>query len=226
MMTTARAAFATLPERMLPIFRAGSYGTATIMRAPWALLGLLMFAACASAPPTLIALPAPPAAPAPAADSAAGPTILLRHVSVPGYLDGFPVVTGRRGETLIVSTDAEWAERLADAAGRVLRAALSQRLGSGRVLIAGDGRVPDAELTVELLALDPLDGRLTLDARWSFVAARDERANRSGRTQLDVPLAAAQPSAVAAATAQALGELAGALAQEAATLPPRTSTTP
>ena len=101
MMTTARAAFATLPERMLA-FRAGSYGAGTIMRAPWALLGLLVLAACASAPPTLIALPAPPAAPAAAADSAAGLTILLRHVSVPGYLDGFPVVTGRRGETLIV----------------------------------------------------------------------------------------------------------------------------
>jgi hypothetical protein len=94
------------------------------------------------------------------------------------------------------------------------------------VLIAGDGRMPDAELTVELLALDPLDNRLTLDARWSFVAARDERVNRSGRTQLEVPLASAQPSAVAAATAQALGELAGALAREAATLPPRARTTP
>ena len=191
------------------------------MRLSVAALGSLTLAACASAPPTLIALPVPPLAPpaaAAAADFAAGPAILLRHVSVPGYLDAFPVVTGRRGETLIVAADAEWAERLSDAAGRVLRDALSQRLGPGRVLIEGDGRMPDADLSVELLALDPLDGHLRLDARWSFVAAGAERANRSGRTQLDVPLASAQPSAVAAATAQALGELAAALAREAATL--------
>jgi uncharacterized lipoprotein YmbA len=186
-----------------------------------------MLSACASAPPRLIALLAPPlAAPGAAADTTAGATILLRHLSVPGYLDGFPVVTGRRGETLIVSADAEWAERLSDAAGRVLRDALSQRLGPGRVLIEGDGRLPDADLTVELLALDPRDGHLALDARWSFVAAGNQRADRSGRTQLDVPLASAQPSAVAAATAQALGELAGALAREAATLPDRARATP
>ena len=103
-------------------------------------------------------------------------------MSVPGHLDGFPVVTGRRGETLIVSADAEWAERLTDAAARVLRDALSQRLGPGRVLIEGDGRIPDADLTIEFVALDPLDGHLVLDARWSFVAAAGERSNHSGRT--------------------------------------------
>jgi hypothetical protein len=100
----------------------------------------------------------------------------------------------------------------------VLRDALSQRLGARRVLIEGDGRVPDADLTVEFVALDPLDGRLVLDARWSFVATTGERSSRSGRTRLDVPLAAMEPAAVAAATAQALGELAAALAQEASGL--------
>jgi len=190
-------------------------------------LGLLALAACASAPPALIALPAAPsAAPSASSDAAAGPTILLRRVSVPGHLDGFPVVTGRRGETLIVSADAEWAERLTDAAARVLRDALSQRLGPGRVLIEGDGRIPDADLTIEFVALDPLDGHLVLDARWSFVAAAGERSNHSGRTTLDVPLASAQASAVAASTAQALGELAATLAREAATLYPRAKPSP
>lgn len=228
-MTTVHGAFVTLGLMMLASRSEHSHsGTMmTTVRAALVTSGLLMLAACASAPPTLVALPAPPpAAPSAAADSAAEPTILLRHVSVPGYLDGFPVVTGRQGETLIVAADAEWAERLSDAAGRVLRDALSQRLGPGRVLIEGDGRIPDADLTIELLTLDPLDGRLALDARWSFVAAGGERANHSGRTQLDVPLASAQPSAVAAATAQALGEFASALAREAATLRSRSNTPP
>jgi uncharacterized lipoprotein YmbA len=187
----------------------------------------MMLAACASAPPTLIVLPAAPAAAASAsADSTAGPTILLRRVSVPGHLDGFPVVTGRRGESLIVSADAEWAERLSDAAGRVLRDALSQRLGVGRVLIEGDGRIPNADLTIEFLALDPMDGRLVIDARWTFVGATGERTNHSGRTALDVPLASPRAPAVAAATAQALGELAAVLAHEAAALYPRAKPSP
>ena len=190
-------------------------------------LGLLMLAACASAPPALIVLPP---APQPAAsgtqDAAVAPTNLLRHVSVPGHLDGFPVVTGRRGETLLVAPDAEWAERLSDAAARVLRDALSQRLGAERMLIAGDGRIPDADLTIEFLALDPVDGRLALDARWSFVAATGERSGHSGRTALDVPLASAQAPAVAAATAQALGEFAAILAREVATLYPRGGPSP
>jgi uncharacterized lipoprotein YmbA len=190
-------------------------------------LGMLMLGACASAPPTLIVLPAaPPAAPIASHDAVAGTTILLRRVSVPGHLDGFPVVTGRRGEMLTVAPDAEWAERLSDATGRVLRDALSQRLGAGRMLIEGDGRIPDADLTIEFLALDPIDGRLALDARWSFVAATGERTNHSGRTALDVPLASTRPPAVAAATAQALGEFAAILSREAATLHPRGERSP
>lgn len=191
-----------------------------------ATLGLLMLAACASAPPTLIALPAaPPATSTRAGTSSAGPAILLRRVSMPGYLDGFEVVIGRRGEVLVVSPDSEWAERLSAAASRVLRDALSQRLGPGRLLVEGDGRIPDADLTVEFLALDPIDARLILDARWSFVAT-GKRTSHSGRTQLEAPLTSAQPSAVAAATTQALNEFATTLAREADTLRPDGTASP
>lgn len=179
---------------------------------------LAMLAACASAPPKLVALPtAPDTAHVAVADRQAAAAILVRQVTVPGYLDGFQVVTGRQGETVVVAPDVEWAERLSDGAARVLRDALSQRLAPGSVLIEGDGRIPDADLTVEFLALDPLGDRLVLDARWSFVAV-GERASHSGRTRLDVPLAAPMASAVAAATAEALGRFADVLAAEAARL--------
>lgn len=178
----------------------------------------VMSVACASTPPTLIALPAAPQVNGKEA-STAGETVLLRHLTVPGYLDGYAVVIGRREQAIVVAPDAEWAERLSEAAARVLRDALSQRLGPGRVLIEGDGRIPDADLTVEVLALEPAGGgRLLLDARWSFVATAPERASHAGRTRLEVPMAAAEPSAVAAATAQALGQFADALAREADTL--------
>ena len=179
--------------------------------------------ACASSPPTLVALPA---APYPTSDQttveSSGPTVLLRRVIVPGYLDGFPVVIGRRGQTLIVSNDVEWAERLSDGAARVLRDALSQRLGPSRVLIEGDGRIPDADLTIELAALDPqAEGQLRLDARWTFLGTAGDRASRTGRTQLQVPLENPTASGVAAATAQALGRLADTLAIEAERVKPR-----
>jgi uncharacterized lipoprotein YmbA len=185
------------------------------------ILAASMLSACASSPPTLIALPAAPDAPNSAVRGNTGTTVLLRRVTVPGYLDGFPVVTGRSGQRLIVASDVEWGERLSDAAARVLRDALSQRLGASRVLIDGDGRVPDADLSVEFLALEPNgNGRLALDARWSFVASAGARPSHAGRTQLDVPLGAQDPSAVAAATALALGQLADALAREAGSLAP------
>ena len=75
--------------------------------------------------------------------------LLLRRVTVPGYLDTFAVVVDRKANALVVSDDAEWAERLRDAVTRNLRDALSQRLGSSRVLLRGEHRVADAELTIE-----------------------------------------------------------------------------
>jgi hypothetical protein len=125
--------------------------------------------------------------------------VRLRHVHVPDYLDGFPVVTARDGHVLVVADRTEWAERPSEGVSRVLRDALAQRLGSSRVLIAGDGRRADADLSVELLALDPARDALTLDARWSFAcrasgpeprrphraAGRDERRDAPGRRHGD-----------------------------------------
>jgi uncharacterized lipoprotein YmbA len=171
---------------------------------------------CASAPVTLVTLPAPPAPEAhQAGGRSAGTTILLRPVVLPAYLDNFPVVVGRAGNTLIVARDTEWAEPLREAAARVLRDALSQRLGASRVLIAGDGRIPDADLSIEFLALDPGRGVFRLDAAWSFSCTGRDRRGRAGRTSLEVPLAGPTPAAVAGATSDALGRLADVLAAQA-----------
>jgi uncharacterized lipoprotein YmbA len=185
----------------------------TVPRACRFAAGLLAVAitACASAPVALVALP-----PAPAGGTrVAGPgaSVLLREVTVAGYLDSFPVVIGRDGSALVVSTNTEWAERPSAGVARVLRDALSQRLDAARVLIAGDGRIPDAELTVEFLALDPQEAALHLDARW-FFSCTAAGGSRGGRTQLRVPLAAATPAEVAAVTTEALARLADVLVAE------------
>ena len=170
----------------------------------------LMLAGCASSPVALIALPAP-AASAQSSDETSSPTIMLRAVTLPGYLEGFPVVLGRTDGPLLVSEQSEWAERLSVGVARVLRDALSQRLGAERTLIAGDGRRPDAHLTIEFLSLDPAGDTLNLDARWFFACAARTQ-SRGGRTQLQVPLPRATPQAVARTTSAALTLLAGELA--------------
>lgn len=173
-------------------------------------LAALALTGCASSPPALVALP-PPAGMQQAVDAASGPTILLRRVTLPGYLDGFPVVLGRAEGALVVSQSAEWAERLSQGVARVLRDALSRRLGAERALISGDGRIPDADLTIEFLSLDPIGDSLNLDARWFFSCA--VRAQSSGgRTQLQVPLAGSMPESVARATTSALTRFADEIA--------------
>jgi uncharacterized lipoprotein YmbA len=172
----------------------------------------LALAACASSPPTLVALPAATAS-VERQRPDAGPTVRLRHVHVPDYLDGFPVVTARDGHVLVVADRTEWAERPSEGVSRVLRDALSQRLGPSRVLIAGDGRHADVDLSVELVALDPARDALTLDARWSF-ACRAGGPSPGGRTTLRVAMSAATPQAVATATSEALSRLADAVVAE------------
>ena len=181
---------------------------------PVALLAALM-TACSSSPVVLVALPD---APLVAAEQVSGQrfatTILLRTVTIPGHLDNFPVVIGRTGNTLLVSSRTEWAERLSDGVARVLRGALSQRLGASRVTIPGDGRVPDADLTVEFLALDPQQHTLVLDVNWAYSCRARGATNRAGRTSLQVPLNGPTASAVADAMADALGRLADVLVKE------------
>jgi len=179
-----------------------------VIRVAASILMTLAIAGCASAPVALVALPPPPAA----GMRAAGPgaSVLLRELTVPGYLDGFPVVVSRDGSALVLSKDTEWAERPSAGVARVLRDALSQRLDPSRVLVAGERRLPDADLTVEFLALDPRATALHLDARW-FFSCTAGRGSRAGRTGLDVPLAGATPAAVAAATTEALARFADVL---------------
>jgi len=172
----------------------------------------ILLAACASRPVALIALP--PAAHALAHEpSTSTTTVALRPVMLPGYLDNYPVVMRRNDGNVVVSKDAEWSERLSDAVERVLRGALSERLGPDRVFIPRDGRVADAELTVEFLTLDPHPDVVSLDAKWTYSCRN--RASRSDRTTLQVPLTDATAPGVAAATTAALSQFADRLASRA-----------
>ena len=173
----------------------------------------MLVAACASRPVSLVALPPAGHAVALSSEPTSQTTILLRRVKLPGYLDNYPVMIRRDDGVVVESADSEWAERLSDGVERVLRAALSQRLGAARVLTPGDGRTADAVVTVEFLALDPQRQAIDLDAAWTILCRNN--VSRSGRTALQVPLPEATASAVATATTAALAQLADQLAPRA-----------
>ena len=172
----------------------------------------LTVAACASSPATRIVLPHPEVA-SRGAQTETGITVRLRRLTLPGYLEDYPVVIGRRGNALVVADKVEWGERLPQGVARVLREALSQRLGPSGVLMPGDHRVPDADLTIEFLSLDPVEGVLHLDARW-FFSCRASRSGAGGRTRLEVPIENESSAAVANATTGALVRLVDTLAGE------------
>jgi hypothetical protein len=59
--------------------------------------------------------------------------------------------------------------------------------------IAGDGRIPDADLSIGFLALDPRQAVLRRDAAWSFLCtARDGGAVVKPRPNADVSLTTRQ----------------------------------
>ena len=172
-----------------------------------------LLAACASRPVALIALPPAEHALAHELDTTSKTTVTVRPVMLPGYLDNYPVVLRRDNGVVVVSKDSEWSERLSDAVERVLRDALSQRLGPSRVLIPGDGRIPDAELSVEFLTLDPQHGMVSLDANWTYSCRN--HASQSDRTMLQVPLTDATAPGIASATTAVLSKFADQLASRA-----------
>ena len=148
-------------------------------------------AACASSPVALVALPPAPYA---AAQTKRQPKRGTHYTAAPRGLSWLSRRLSRSHRPQREHFDRVEQDRMGgasfDAVARVLRDALSQRLGASRVLIAGDGRIPDADLTVEFLALDPQQGALRLDARWSFSCTARDRPSHGGRTFFQVPLEA------------------------------------
>ncbi len=180
------------------------------VRGSAAALLTLGLAACVSMPVSRITLP-PPTPPDQIEDAATRPALLLRSVSLPSYLDGDRIVVESDGTRTRRAQGAAWAGRLADGVKHTLRDALAQRLGAAHVRAADDDVAAEAELSVDFLALDPTRGAVHLDAVW-LMTCRASGGGVLGRVWLDVPLAAQTPKAIAAATSEALSELADELA--------------
>jgi uncharacterized protein len=186
-----------------------------LVRALLAALPLLALLGCAtpSPPAQLYRLPSEAPAAAPAAGAWSGrPWQLVLPVAVPDYLDRDAIVVPQGQAGLRALPGQRWAEPLAEAVPRVLRADLGARLGEG-ALWAGPlppGVVATGQLRVELTAFEatPEGGAVRLTARWSLAGA----ALRGGRSDISVPVATAGVDALVAAHREALWRLSGELA--------------
>lgn len=171
---------------------------------------------CASAPPTrvLLALPtgAVPASTTQGASS--GPTLAVRRVSVPEYLETRRVRYRADDTTLSEWPNTFWAERFEISVTRELVAALRRGLPGWSVCEATcPDQPPNLNLQVELAPLDFMRAaqRLQLDARVTLSGAAASNTTQMREFAFEVASAADTPHAHAQAITDALRALAQAL---------------
>jgi uncharacterized lipoprotein YmbA len=136
---------------------------------PAGLLGLGALAGCASPNPNYYRLGATTGATV----TGGPPTVEVRSISIPGYLDRQGIVKRSGDFKLDIHTNDIWAEPLADMLQATLVQDLAQRMPSTTVIASGGSIGASADLIVEtnVMRFDPNpDGTLTLQAQ---VALRD-----------------------------------------------------
>jgi uncharacterized lipoprotein YmbA len=141
--------------------------------------------------------------------------VFVDRVHVARYVDRPQLVTREDAHRVTFEEFDVWAEPLADLVTRALVETLGRNLGRGDVLVTPDRALatPTARVVVEILRFDgDAAGNMTLDARWTLLAAADERLAQSGRERIVEPAGdAASNAARIAALARAVAELANRL---------------
>lgn len=113
-----------------------------------------------------------------AAKAATGntPTLLVRDIRLPTYLDRPQIVTRGAGHRLHIAEFDQWGGDLREDMTRVLVQSLGRTLGSQRVFAApvGIALQPDYRLEVEVLRFErEADGQVRLHARWWLARGAD-----------------------------------------------------
>ena len=188
------------------------------MRASVVLLALLL-GGCAGAPATRFYAVAPVSV-APAATSIAAmkiqapPTIVVREINLPHYLDRPQIVTRTGTHRLHFAEFAHWGGNLREDLTRALAENLARRLTGSAVLPAPtfSAARPDLTLDVELLRFEAADdGRVHLAARWRAAGASGGGAVRE--VALSRPRAGESvDTALVGVMSELLGDLAAAIA--------------
>ncbi len=164
---------------------------------------LLLLSACGGASPSHFFTLAPIAPNRSASPVRSGLIVTVGQIALPPALDRDAFVIQVGPEQLDVSSQNRWASPLDGIVRRVLAADLKSRLPGVVVLAPGDAVPPGRVVTIDVNLrqfIGDMDGRVTLDARWSQRGAREAHSvlltqqARSGRSPT---IAAAMSTALA-----------------------------
>jgi len=171
---------------------------------------VLLLGACASAPATRFYALAPVPVPAAVTKLQAPPTIVVREISLPRYLDRPQIVTRTGTHRLRFAEYAHWGGDLREDVTRVMAENLARRLSGSAVLPAPTfvAANPDLTVDVELLRFEATDdGLVHLAARW-----RVQRAQVREITLSRPRPGEAVDAALVGVMSELLGDLAAAIA--------------
>jgi uncharacterized lipoprotein YmbA len=175
---------------------------------------VILLAGCGSSPPSkfyvLTADPVPPRAGA----AAAGNTVALGRITLPGALDR-PQIARRRGGNEIVFSEAErWAGPLDDMMRRVLADDLAARLPAGVMLVESSAKpAPGVTIALDVSRFDPDEsGSVTLTARWEALGPNGAPLGAPRESTIVEPGSGSGAVAVAATMSRAVAALAARIA--------------
>ena len=184
---------------------------------PIALAGVfaLMLGACHSSPTKIYAIGAAP--PAVRTDDYAGPPLRVDSLSVPAGWDRIELLTVSGTGTLEIRDFDHWSAPLSQLARQALSDDLDQRLPAGRVIYPRLPKSGDAlGIDVDILEFSVAGAQATMRSSWLLIPAggmaNAKRSVASLRTQLPSP----EPSDVAHAWGELLGQLADRIAADVA----------
>jgi len=133
-----------------------------------------------------------------------GPTVLVRPVRVPDYLDTMDILWRRDDGRIIASQSGRWGERLSRGIGDAVAGDLQQMLPHTVVTTSGSQQSPQLQIMIDIQTLDlPSHGPCVLAGRWSIWPGEGGRMLHGEEVLLTTPVnGTADTDAVAAINRQ------------------------
>ena len=189
-------------------------------------LGALGLCSCGpAAPPQTTYVLGTPAPPVERTEPVSGrPTIEVRKVLMPDYLDGSDILVRGAGNVLRPSPTGRWGERLSVGTTRALADGLRKRLPDFVVTTSAPAAPVSCELLIDVDSFEQyVDQPVLLIAEWRVLGPASRKALAAERTSITQAVKGSGDAALVAAMSGALEDLADRIAPELQSLGPACS---
>lgn len=174
----------------------------------------ILLAGCGSSPPSKFYVLTADPAPQRAGGSAAGNTVALGRITLPGALDRPQIARRKGGNEIVFSEDERWAGPLDDMMRRVLADDLAARLPAGVMLVESAAKPPPGvTLALDVSRFDADEsGVVTLVARWEALGPAGRPLGAPRESTIVEPGSGKDAAAVATTMSRAVAALAARIA--------------